>query len=60
MIGIGTLSGMLVIREGQLETRGTMLHIFSLVLGSLGEWLDIEKRMDTVGGNQEGRKGGKG
>lgn len=46
----GTLSRMLVIREGQLETRGTMLLIFSLVLGGLfGEWLDIEKRMDTVG-----------
>lgn len=46
----GTLSKMLTIRDGVLETQGTMLLIFSLVIGSMaGEWLDIEKRMDVVG-----------
>ncbi|MCM1134792.1 MAG: DUF554 domain-containing protein [Clostridium sp.] len=46
----GTLSKMLVIQEGKLETAGTMLLIFSLVLGALaGEWLDIEKKMDSIG-----------
>lgn len=46
----GTLSKMLVFQEGKLETQGTMLLIFSLVLGALtGEWLDIERKMDLVG-----------
>lgn len=50
-IGIaGVLQQMLVITDGAIETRGSMLLIFSLVLGSLaGEWIDIEKRMDSVG-----------
>ena len=50
-IGVGgVLSKMLVIQDGRIETKGTMLLIFSLVLGALfGEWLDIEKRMDVVG-----------
>lgn len=46
----GTLSKMLVINDGKLETQGTMLLIFSLVIGSLiGEWLDIEQKMDLLG-----------
>lgn len=46
----GALSKMLIFGENGLETQGTMLLIFSLVLGSLvGEWLDIEKRMDVLG-----------
>lgn len=46
----GTLAKMLVIQDGKLETTGTMLLIFSLVLGgALGEFLDIEARMDTIG-----------
>jgi hypothetical protein len=46
----GTLSKMLVIEDGQLETTGTMLLIFSLVLGgALGEWLNIEAKMDSLG-----------
>ncbi len=46
----GALSKMLVFRDGTLETQGTMLLIFSMVLGSvLGEWLDIEQKMDSVG-----------
>ncbi|MGN0377585.1 MAG: DUF554 domain-containing protein [Suilimivivens sp.] len=46
----GTLSKMLVIEEGQLTSTGTMLLIFSLVIGSLvGEWLNIEQKMDLLG-----------
>ena len=46
----GALSKMLVIKDGQLETTGTMLLIFSLVIGGIaGEWLDIEQKMDILG-----------
>ncbi len=59
----GTLTGMLKIEnstsiakggmlsvESILSTKGSMLLIGSLVLGGLlGEWIDIEKRMDALG-----------
>ncbi len=46
----GTLQGMLSIENGVVETKGSMLLIFSLVLGTLlGEFIDIEKRMETLG-----------
>lgn len=46
----GTLSHMLVIEEGHISTRGSLLLIFSLVLGGLlGEALSIEEKMDTLG-----------
>lgn len=46
----GTLEKMLIIEEGALETQGTMLLIFSLVLGVLiGTWLDLEQKMDRLG-----------
>ena len=50
-IGIsGTLKYMLVLEQGTIATRGTMLLIFSLVLGSLlGQWLDIEAKMELLG-----------
>lgn len=50
-IGVaGTLQGMLRVEGGSIETQGSMLLIFSLVLGGLlGELIDIEKRMDTLG-----------
>lgn len=50
-IGVtGTLQGMLTVVEGKVETQGTMLLIFSLVIGGLiGEWINIEKRMDSLG-----------
>ncbi|MBD5462943.1 MAG: DUF554 domain-containing protein [Lachnospiraceae bacterium] len=48
--GAGTLSKMLIFQDGKLETQGTMLLIFSLVLGSLlGEWINIEQKMDLLG-----------
>ena len=50
-IGIsGVLKYMLVVESGSLSTRGTMLLIFSLVFGCLlGEWIDIESKMETIG-----------
>ena len=46
----GTLSKMLVISDGVLETTGTMSMIFSLVLGALlGELLNLEAKMEGFG-----------
>ncbi|MDO4276356.1 MAG: DUF554 domain-containing protein [Eubacteriales bacterium] len=46
----GVLQKMLVIENGELTTQGTLLLIFSLVLGSLaGELLSIESRLEHVG-----------
>ena len=46
----GVFKYMLVVENGGISTRGTMLLIFSLVIGCLiGQWLDIESRMETVG-----------
>ena len=49
--GSGALSQMLIVGEnGQITVQGTMLLIFSLVLGALlGEWIDIEQKMDILG-----------
>lgn len=50
-IGIsGVLKYMLVVENGSISTRGTMLLIFSLVIGCLlGQWIDIESKMETLG-----------
>ena len=50
-IGVGgVLSKMLVIHNGTLETQGTMLLIFSLILGSLaGSLLNIEMKLEEFG-----------
>ncbi len=50
-IGItGILQGMITIHNGRIETKGTMLLIFSLVIGGfIGQILDIEKCLDTLG-----------
>lgn len=46
----GVFQYMLVIENGTVSTRGTMLLIFSLVLGSLlGQWVDIESKMEKLG-----------
>lgn len=46
----GVLKYMLVIENGSLATRGTMLLIFSLVIGCiLGQLLDIESKMEKLG-----------
>lgn len=50
-IGVaGTLQGMITIVDGKIETKGAMLLIFSLVIGSfLGQILDLEKGLDSIG-----------
>ena len=50
-IGIsGVMQHMLVIEHNSISTQGTMLLIFSLVIGALlGEWIDIESKMDSLG-----------
>lgn len=46
----GVLSNMLVVNDGKIETTGTMLLILSLVIGSIiGEWINIEQRLDGIG-----------
>lgn len=46
----GVFKYMLVVENGSLDTRGTMLLIFSLVIGCLlGQLLDIESKMETLG-----------
>ncbi len=49
-IGIGgTLSQMLVFKDGHLETTGTMLMIFSLLIGTLiGEIINIEAKLEKL------------
>lgn len=50
-IGIsGAVSGMLKVAGTGLETQDTMVMIISLIVGALiGEWIDVEKRLETVG-----------
>lgn len=50
-IGIGgTLSQILVFKDGHLETTGTMLMIFSLLIGTLiGEIINIEAKLEKLG-----------
>lgn len=51
-IGIGgALEKMLVVTEDGIQVTGTLLLICSLVIGGfIGEWIDIEMRLDHVGG----------
>lgn len=50
-IGIsGVLKYMLVVENGSITVQGTMLLIFSLVIGCLlGEWLDVESKLEKIG-----------
>ena len=50
-IGIsGALEEMMTVSQGRLNTRGTMMVIGSFAIGSLlGEWLNIELRMEQFG-----------
>ena len=46
----GAMAEMLSITDSGLETQGTMLLIFSLVIGSLiGEFIDIEEKLERLG-----------
>lgn len=50
-IGIGgCLQHMLIIENGVLNTQGTMMMLLSLTIGALlGEWIDLEKRLEQFG-----------
>lgn len=50
-IGVsGTLQGMLTITDGVVGTQGSMLLIFSLVIGGfIGQLLNIESFLDSIG-----------
>lgn len=50
-IGIGgAMQHMLTIENGALNTQGTMMMLLSLTFGSLiGEWINIEKRLEQFG-----------
>ena len=50
-IGIsGVLKHMLVMDGGSISVQGTMLLIFSLVIGCLlGEWINLEAKMEIIG-----------
>lgn len=46
----GVMTKMLVFTDGKLETQGTMLLIFSMIIGSLaGSFLDIEHHLEKLG-----------
>lgn len=46
----GALSGLFTVSGGDLETKDTMMMIFSMAAGAaLGEWLDIERRLENLG-----------
>ena len=51
-IGIGgAMQHMLVVENGMLNTQGTMMMLLSLTVGALiGEWIDLEKRLEQFGG----------
>ena len=50
-IGIGgCLQHMLIVENGVLNTQGTMMMLLSLTIGSvLGEWINLEKRLEQFG-----------
>ena len=50
-IGIsGAVENMLVVTDSEVATTGTMEMIIAMVIGGiLGEWIDIEKRMEQFG-----------
>ena len=51
-IGIGgAMQHMLIVENGVLNTQGTMMMLLSLTVGALiGEWIDLEKRLEQFGG----------
>lgn len=46
----GALTGLLAVAGDGLETKDTMMMIFSMAAGAaLGEWMDIERRLESLG-----------
>ena len=61
-IGIGgCLQHMLTVENGILNTQGTMMMLLSLTVGALiGEWIDLESKLERFGGwlrNKTGNSG---
>ena len=50
-IGIGgCLQHMLVVENGILNTRGTMMMLLSMTIGAvIGEWIDLEQKLERFG-----------
>lgn len=56
----GALKGMFVIKGNSLDTTGTMLMIFSMAAGALlGEWINLEDKMEYFGDWLKEKTGGK-
>lgn len=61
-IGIGgCLEHMLVLDDGSIITQGTMMMLISMTVGALlGEWIDLEEKLERFGGwlrNKTGNSG---
>ena len=61
-IGIGgAMQHMLTVENGILNTQGTMMMLLSLTVGALlGEWIDLESKLERFGGwlrNKTGNSG---
>ena len=61
-IGIGgCLEHMLMLDDGSIVTQGTMMMLISLTVGALlGEWIDLEEKLERFGGwlrNKTGNSG---
>ena len=61
-IGIGgCLQHMLIVENGVLNTQGTMMLLLSLTIGSvLGEWINLEKRLEQFGDGLKRKTGNAG
>ena len=61
-IGIGgAMQHMLTVENGALNTQGTMMMLLSLTLGALiGEWINLEKRLEQFGGWLKSKTGNAG
>lgn len=61
-IGIGgAMEHMLVVESGGIATQGTMMMLLSLTFGAIiGEWIDLERRLEQFGGWLKGKTGNAG
>ena len=61
-IGIGgCLEHMLVLDDGSIITQGTMMMLMSLTIGALlGEWIDLESKLERFGGWLKDKTGNSG
>ena len=61
-IGIGgAMQHMLIVDNGILNTQGTMMMLLSLTIGALlGEWIDLERKLERFGGWLKNKTGNSG